>query len=251
MRYWNRSLISATEKQPSIGDTSGIYDLMSQSIFKNASKWTAAIVTSGLVLNLDAGDSSSYPGSGTTWSDLSGSNNDATLTNGPTFDSANGGSIVLDGTNDFIQMATNSNLTFAGDFTYETWVQTDVQNTSNHIWGPLSNGQTMQFNNNQIIYYSSGTGSQSFGGLANATWGHFVLTKSSGTLVGYLNGSQAWTNSPASSAHDFSGIKVGQRSNNSLYWDGKMSIIRIYEDKGLTADEVLGNYNALKGRYGL
>ena len=59
------------------------------------------IVTSGLVLALDAADRNSYPGSGTTWTDLSGNANNGTLTNGPTFNSANGGSIVFDGTNDF------------------------------------------------------------------------------------------------------------------------------------------------------
>ena len=61
----------------------------------------APIVTDGLVFYVDAGNSNSYPGSGTTWSDLIGSN-DGALTNGPTFDSANGGSIVFDGTNDYV-----------------------------------------------------------------------------------------------------------------------------------------------------
>ena len=58
------------------------------------------IVRSGLVLHLDAARPASYPGSGTTWTDLSGQGNNGTLTNGPTYSSANGGSIVLDGTND-------------------------------------------------------------------------------------------------------------------------------------------------------
>ena len=60
------------------------------------------IVSNGLVLALDAADKNSYPGSGITWRDVSGNNNNGTLTNGPTFDSSNGGSIVFDGTNDFV-----------------------------------------------------------------------------------------------------------------------------------------------------
>jgi hypothetical protein len=60
------------------------------------------IVTDGLVLYLDAGNSNSYPGSGTTWSDISGNGYNGTLTNGPTFNSANGGGIVFDGTNDYV-----------------------------------------------------------------------------------------------------------------------------------------------------
>jgi hypothetical protein len=63
---------------------------------------TKGIVQSGLVLNLDAGVSSSYPGSGTTWTDLSGNGNNGTLVNGPTFSSDNGGNIVFDGVDDHI-----------------------------------------------------------------------------------------------------------------------------------------------------
>ena len=59
------------------------------------------IVTDGLVLCLDAGNSKSYPGSGTAWNDLSRNGNNGTL-NGPTFNSADRGSIVFDGTNDYV-----------------------------------------------------------------------------------------------------------------------------------------------------
>ena len=62
----------------------------------------ASIVRNGLVLYLDAANPKSYPGSGTTWKDLSGNGNNGTLVNGPTFNSANGGSIVFDGTNDYV-----------------------------------------------------------------------------------------------------------------------------------------------------
>ena len=60
------------------------------------------IVEDGLVLALDAGNTKSYPGSGTTWTDLSGKGNNGTLTNGPTFDSGNGGAIFFDGGNDYV-----------------------------------------------------------------------------------------------------------------------------------------------------
>jgi len=63
------------------------------------------IVTSGLVLALDAADKLSYRGSGTTWRDLSGNNNTGTLTNGPTFNAGNLGSIVFDGTNDYVNIS--------------------------------------------------------------------------------------------------------------------------------------------------
>jgi len=62
------------------------------------------IVTDGLVLCLDVGNTKSYPGSGTTWTDLSGNGNNGTLTNGPTYSSSNGGSLVFDGTNDYFAL---------------------------------------------------------------------------------------------------------------------------------------------------
>jgi hypothetical protein len=65
---------------------------------------TPPIVTNGLVLNLDCGNRLSYPTSGTTWTDLSGNNNNGTLTNGPTFNPNNLGSIVFDGVDDYVSV---------------------------------------------------------------------------------------------------------------------------------------------------
>jgi hypothetical protein len=65
---------------------------------------------SSLVLELDAADRNSYVSGSTTWFDLSGNSNSGSLVNGPTFDSANGGSIVFDGTNDFVNLGTPSTL---------------------------------------------------------------------------------------------------------------------------------------------
>jgi len=70
------------------------------------------IVRDGLVLWLDANDKTSYPGTGTVWRDLSLSGNIGTLTNGPTFDSANGGSIVFDGSNDYVRIPNSPELQF-------------------------------------------------------------------------------------------------------------------------------------------
>jgi hypothetical protein len=77
------------------------------------------VVTDGLVLALDAADTNSYPGSGTTWNDLSGNGNTGTLTNGPTYSSDNGGSIVFDGTNDYVPLV--NNLGDPQQFTIEFW----------------------------------------------------------------------------------------------------------------------------------
>ena len=88
-----------------------------------ATKYSPKIITNGLVLSLDAANNKSYPRSGTTWSDLSGNSNTGTLTNGPTFSSANGGSIVFDGVDDYISGTNNSSLQLLNDLTIGAWVK--------------------------------------------------------------------------------------------------------------------------------
>jgi len=87
------------------------------------------IVTSGLVLALDAADKLSYRGSGTTWRDLSGNSNKGTLTNGPTFSEGNMGSISFDGTNDYVNVPYNSILNTPNGATYEVWIKPTVATT--------------------------------------------------------------------------------------------------------------------------
>jgi hypothetical protein len=118
------SVANAPAMFTSLDDTTLVTD--AQNIFKTSFNstgdvlsWAAArnnvlivnreyepIVTSGLVMNLDAGFTPSYPRQGTTWYDVSGNDYNGALTNGPTFNSANGGSIVFDGVDDY---ANNSN----------------------------------------------------------------------------------------------------------------------------------------------
>ena len=83
------------------------------------------IVTSGLVLALDAADRNSYPGSGTNWSDLSGNGYSGTLINDPTFSSDNGGSIVFDGVNDYVSCSNISSSIYQ-DITISSWVNFNV-----------------------------------------------------------------------------------------------------------------------------
>lgn len=78
------------------------------------------IITDGLVLCLDAAGTKSYPGNGTTWTDLSGNGNNGTLINGPTFSSDNGGSLVFDGSNEWVACSASlSKLNITTQFTYE------------------------------------------------------------------------------------------------------------------------------------
>ena len=80
------------------------------------------IITDGLVLYVDAGNTDSYPGSGTTWTDISTNSNNGTLTNGPTFDSGDGGSIVFDGTDDYVDFGNILNIG-TGDASFTGWAK--------------------------------------------------------------------------------------------------------------------------------
>lgn len=99
------------------------------------------IVTNGLVLYLDAANQKSYPGSGTTWTDLSGNGNTGTLTNGPTFSANNNGGIVFDGANDYVSISNSSSLNITGrNITIEVIFKSNDLASSQHADGLLSKG---------------------------------------------------------------------------------------------------------------
>ena len=132
-----------------------------------AISYNPRIVTDGLVLALDAGNPKSYPGSGTTWTDLSGNGNNGTLTNGPTYSSANGGSIVFDGVDDYAEITDSSNNFDLGgiDATLEFWIYIPSTSGADVIIGKggnttnwnLSDGFIYQVQydnaNNRFLFY--------------------------------------------------------------------------------------------------
>ncbi len=155
------------------------------------------IVTDGLVLALDAANSKSYPGSGTAWNDISGNSNNGTLTNGPTFSSADGGSILFDGTNDYINGVHNSQLDTTGDMTGEVWFQ--LTETASDWVRVLGKGDAT--NRTFGLWYNTGSSYflyQRYGSSGNVgilhtstvtlnTWWHMVGTSSGTSHVFYLN----------------------------------------------------------------
>ena len=216
------------------------------------------IVTDGLVLCLDAGNIKSYPGSGTTWTDLSGRRNNGTLTNGPTYSSTNGGSIVFDGTNDYVTVGSSPYTGFGtGDFTLECWVYMQVSGSMVIYDGRYSSSATgfaLSYDtvNGLKVFYSGGN--RIVGGTISANaWNHVAVAKVSGSTRLYVNGSQvgstyADTNNYTSGAQN---AFIGAGYNLSAFWNGYMSTIKVYNGKGLTAQEIQQNFNALRGRFGI
>ena len=218
-----------------------------------------SIVLDGLALCLDGANVKSYPGSGTTWKDLSGKGNDGTLTNGPTFSSNYGGNIVLDGSNDFVTGVHNSELNLRNDVTVECWFRrTGGRSTWVRIFGKGNSsnrtyGLWYHVNSNYFLYQRYGP--SSFNVLPTIPvvlnkWYHMVGTSSGSTHTLYLNGVNVGTASNSSTFHSSTDpYKVG--SHDGLYHHiGNVSNCRIY-NRGLSEAEVKQNYNAHKGRFGL
>ena len=222
-------------------------------------EWTGApVVDSSLKLWWDAGLSSSYSGSGSTFTDLSGNANTGTLNNSPTFNSLiGGGSLLFDGTN---QTATITTLNLQQDFTLETWVNQNALN------GFAMFGQgTGAVSQGLHIWYTA-AGTIRFGMYGNDTdftvststgvWYHMVFTYNNSspyTKGFYLNAvAQSGTALQTQAAYTGTGIfRLGATySSGGNYGSGYFQGAKAY-NRILTADEVTTNYNALKGRYGL
>ena len=215
------------------------------------------IVTDGLVLALDAGNAKSYPGSGTAWTDLSRNGNNATLINGPTYSSADGGSIVFDGSNDYSSISSSSDFTFGtGDFTVEMWVY--ATNFTNR--GAFFDSRKSDTLIGMVIGHESSTGeirvympnlSVSTTDFSAGLWNHIAVTCESTTVRLFVNGSLKDTGT-GSNLSNIDPVNIGYRTYTSsgyTYFNGKISNFKVYKGKGLTAAEVEQNYNALKGRY--
>ena len=94
---------------------------------------SSGIITDGLVLNLDAGDTSSYPGTGTEWFDLTSNNNDGVLTNGASYVTDGGGSILFDGVNDFVDCGNDTSFDITQTLTLECWVKKSTKGGYHHL----------------------------------------------------------------------------------------------------------------------
>jgi hypothetical protein len=216
-----------------------------------------SIVSSGLVLHLDAGNAASYPGTGTTWTDLSGNSRNGTLTDGPTYSSANGGSIVFDGTNDFVQCSGSVTVTAA---TFVAWINRNgTQGTYDGILfsrGTNTTGMNF-FSSNQLGYHwndSSSTYNWASGlTVPNLAWCMIAVSVTSTSAKAYLyqsGGNTSAINTVGHTSSILNDIKLAQDDAGGRFFNGNISTAMIY-DKALTDGEITQNYNALRGRYGL
>jgi hypothetical protein len=234
------------------------------------------IVRDGLVLHFDAATTRSYAGSGTTWTNLSGNGNNGTLTNGPTFNSANGGSIVFDSVDDYVISATNpniGNITSTSGYTICTWAYPtlDINQQKQAVIGGVGTGGSQDFNYALLLCHGSfnignvyGYGFADANGVVlisqniwtNNAW-NFCCAKVKGTSCElYINGSKVGNTLTINSFINTGStykylVGTGYSHPISVFkFAGNIPITCLY-NRNLSDAEILQNYNAQKRRFGL
>jgi hypothetical protein len=213
----------------------------------------ARLVTDGLVLALDAADRNSYVSGSTTWNDLSGNSNSGSLLNGPTFSSANNGSIIFNGSNQYAPIGTTGFPFGTSPGTLSAWANTNT--TSGFRWifsyGNANTSQSRFLGIGNSVYYFGGYGNDiTYASLVSNVWFNMVGIYDGTNASMYINGvlvvvptAKSW-NTIAGNA------QIGRQVNNSEYWSGSIGQVSIY-NRVLSATEILQNYNAQKTRFGL
>jgi len=217
------------------------------------------IVTDGLVFNVDAGFTPSYPKNGTTWYDVGGTNN-GTFTNGPTFSTDGGGSIVFDGTDDYVNCGNNSIFDMSSEVTLLHWLK-----FTSSSWSPFigkTGGNSSQNNYRCWIGSDRNFDVELYGTnykplfnvtsteLPNNSWCFLGMRfKNDGTLSGFFNGINKNTVNKSIGSLSTGDFLIGY-DKGGAYGGGNIGTVLLY-NRALTDDEILQNYNAQKGRFGL
>jgi hypothetical protein len=254
VKLYNRQL-SASEIRENYNATKGRYDTT-----RSSDAIKPRLSTSGLVLHLDAANYRSFVSGSTTWRDLSGNGFNGTLTNGPTYSSANNGSIVFDGTNDYVLLSDSDSLSLIGDMTICAWINvTDrslfngiISKTISNIAAPFDfylyqgDGVPRFLRGNGTVFGSS----DGFRAPALGVWQHVAVTMSGTNVVHYLNSNVNNSNTLSTTIADNNGgVYIGYRADGGTKMKGSISNIMLY-NRALSAVEISQHFNYTKGRYG-
>ena len=220
-------------------------------------------VTNGLVLSLDAADKNSYPGSGTVWTDLTSNSRIGTLTNSPTFNSANGGAIIFDGTNDYVSF---SSINMAGlPLGFTAFVKPNAfgaGNSNNAIVRKGDNNPTdyaFSLRDSKVAlgveYADDATIPVGNTTLVAGNWYHLAASWNGTSVTFYVNGvNDGNVSLSATIVDDGKPTYVGGRflgaGTGADIFNGSIASVQMY-NRALSLTEVLQNYNAQKSRFGL
>jgi hypothetical protein len=218
----------------------------------------APIVTDGLVFAVDANNIVSYPKSGTAWYQLTGSANNGTLTNGPTFKANNGGVISLDGTDDFIDFG-SVNFQTSDSITLDMWIypQSATQEAYADIFDANHSGLGFVLQQDYLTYnyyyfaYYAGSGFQVTSNIYidPYVWSHIVITKEGNQTKMYKNGQLVTNNTMTNPSLQGTNILyLGKFVVGGRQWKGEYGNFKGY-NRALTAAEVQQNYQAEQYRF--
>lgn len=212
------------------------------------------IVTSDLLMNLDAGNSSSYPGTGTTWTDLTGNGYNATLYNGVSYSSSNGGILIYDGVDDYAKAAlTKSTVNANGKFTFQFWVYiSGSQSTvglfqmANVLSSPTP-WLLLQRSNPFTIRWLVAGAYWMTQTISADTWYNVAITYDGTTWTSYTNGSVQNTQVAGVGSDGASDLYIAQ--GFASYASCTMPDMLVYTTN-LTSTQIQQNFDARKSRYG-
>ena len=196
----------------------------------------AEFITDGMILHLDAANSNSYSGSGSTWYDLSGNNNHATI-NGPTFSNSQIKHFVFDGSDDEVS---SMNLSTYTNLTIEVWYYDNRTPGQYDLLTYNGNSGSYTFTNNNFRTDGNGMGAANFNGTSQISnqWVQFVYVKNSKVFI-----NNTPTNKSSGSDNPYGQLKIGDaRSDVGQHWDGKIALVRVY-NRSLTDQEISSNYD--------
>jgi hypothetical protein len=212
-----------------------------------------------LLLYLDAGNTRSYPGSGTTWTDLSANANNATSLTGVTYSASNGGYLTFNGAGSGSLVSTKYNTTYTGKTMFVAGNLTSIAaGTYRAMLGSSAGSRNFNMymyspalNRYQLHYSAGSTGTLSSDlTYTPGNWFTAAITHTqAGSVSHYLNGALVDTQTGITFSQYLSPSTehIGRADN---YWLGPLSVIAVYKS-ALTAAEILANHNSVRGRYGL
>jgi hypothetical protein len=218
------------------------------------------IVRDGLVVAIDAADRKSYSGSGTTWFDLSGRNNNWTVNGSPTFSTNNGGYFDLDNTNDEMTLASNSSIPSGANtrslmiwfYTVATSWGVDINNLffTGGVGTRLSFGIDMDNYPNMQVW-TSGDDIILGTPFAQTGWANICVTyNGSTTILVYCNGILFGTKTLGGTLNTTASTLYFGSQGGATWFNGRLSNLLMY-NRALSASEVLQNFNATRGRFGI
>jgi hypothetical protein len=216
-----------------------------------------SIVTDGLVLAVDAANSKSYPGTGSTWSDISGNGNDMSLIS-TTHNSS--GYFDFNGSTSYA-VASNNGLGTGADipFTFEMWVNFDTMGSTRWwlaVIGQFGTGAHHVIGgevtaNTQFGIWSGAQNQFPLSVIGTGNWRHLVSTSTGSVLTTYVDAVQRDTDAATTYNFTNTNFTIGDNAVASeAYYDGKVAVAKLY-NRALSASEVAQNYEALRGRFGL